>query len=517
MMRVLACCVGITAAACSASPSAHGLDAGHSAEQSPSAAAADWPRFGWDAGRSSAFTSPTGITAAIVSALEKQRVLLDGTVDASPIYLADVTVHGQPYDVFFVTTTYGKTIALDADTGSVLWEFTPSGYSSWAGSAQVTNTTPVGDEDRQSIYAASPDGRIQKLAVDDGRVVWSTPITLLPDREKMDSPLNYYKGRVFAATGGYNGDAPPYQGHVVILNAGSGQIEHAWNALCSDRPGIIDPHDCPQTRSAIWGRAGAVIDTATGNILVATGNGFWDGQTFWGDAALELNPDATGLVGAYTPTNTNGLNASDLDVGSTSPVLLDGDLIAQGGKDGVIRLLSRQRMRGTVSLGAGGPGGLGGEVQNVSTPSGDRLYTAPAVLRDVVRGGVTTMFVADNGATAAWVLDRGAGAPGGNNDGLLRQLWRVSNGGTSPVVAGGLLYVYDPRGGLRVYDPGTGSLLTTLDCGAGHWNSPIIVDGRIALPEGNVNLRQTSGVLDIWRATRRAHHGGPRRGPRSDR
>src|SRR5262245_22021405 len=173
MMRVLSCCLSIVTAACSASPSAHGL-------QEPSAAAPgvnDWPRFGWDVGRSNAFTAPTGITAANVSALMKQEVALDGTVDASPIYLADVLVHGELHDVFFVTTTYGKTIALDADTGSVLWEFTPSGYSSWSGSGQVTNTTPVADDDRQSIYAASPDGRIQKLAVDDGRVVWSTPVT----------------------------------------------------------------------------------------------------------------------------------------------------------------------------------------------------------------------------------------------------------------------------------------------------------------------------------------------------
>ena len=488
MLRLFAGCLAIATAACTASPSA----------QTPSdAAGADWPRFGWDAGRSNAFTASTGITAANVAALEKQQVALDGTVDASPIYLSNVTVHGQPYDVLFVTTTYGKTIALDADTGSVLWEFTPSAYSSWAGSAQVTNATPVADADRQSIYTASPDGRIQKLAVDDGRVLWSTSITLLPDREKIASPLNYFNGRVFAATGGYNGDAPPYQGHIVILNAASGQIEHTWNSLCSDRPGIIDPHSCAQTRSAIWGRAGAVIDTATGNILVATGNGFWDGRTSWGDAALELNPDATALVGAYTPTNTNSLNASDLDVGSTSPVLLDGDLIAQGGKDGAIRLLSRQRMHGAPPI------ATGGEVQTVSTPSGDRLYTAPAVLR---AGGVKTMFVADSGATAAWVL----------RDGLLRQQWRVSNGGTSPVLAGGLLYVYDPRGALRVYDPGAGSLIATLDCGAGHWNSPIIVDGRIALPEGNVNQRQTNGVLDIWRGIgRKARHGGPRvpRGP----
>ncbi len=33
----------------------------------------------------------------------------------------------------------------------------------------------------------------------------------------------------------------------------------------------------------------------------------------------------------------------------------------------------------------------------------------------------------------------------------------------------------------------------------GHWNSPIVVDGRIALPEGNSNDHSTSGILDIWR------------------
>ena len=38
-----------------------------------------------------------------------------------------------------------------------------------------------------------------------------------------------------------------------------------------------------------------------------------------------------------------------------------------------------------------------------------------------------------------------------------------------------------------------------LPCGAGHWNSPIVADGRIALPEGNANSHRTDGILDIWR------------------
>jgi len=38
-----------------------------------------------------------------------------------------------------------------------------------------------------------------------------------------------------------------------------------------------------------------------------------------------------------------------------------------------------------------------------------------------------------------------------------------------------------------------------LESGGGHWNSLIVVDGRIALPEGDANQHRTSGVLNIWR------------------
>jgi hypothetical protein len=67
------------------------------------------------------------------------------------------------------------------------------------------------------------------------------------------------------------------------------------------------------------------------------------------------------------------------------------------------------------------------------------------------------------------------------------------------VVAGGLVWVYSPGGGLSVYRPTSGALVARLDAGGGHWNSPIVVDGRVALPEGSANDHRTSGVLDIWR------------------
>src|SRR5437870_11957738 len=74
----------------------------------------DWTRFGWDASRSNASPDSTGITAANISTMRRQQITLDGTVDASPIYLHGVRVNSADRDVFFVTTTYGKALAIDA-------------------------------------------------------------------------------------------------------------------------------------------------------------------------------------------------------------------------------------------------------------------------------------------------------------------------------------------------------------------------------------------------------------------
>jgi len=477
-MRLLAIALaGLALAACAGSGAA--TTSGVRGASKTVATGGDWTRFGWDARRSNDADVDTGIAAGDLAGLSRQQVQLPGTVDSSPIYLHDITVRGSRHDVLFLTTTYGITLAVDAANGRILWRWTPPGYSSWAGSARITTATPVADPGRAAIYAASPDGRIQKLSVATGHVLWRRRITLLPSREKIAASLNFDRGHVIATTGGYIGDAPPYQGHVAVLDATNGHVVRIWNSLCSDRHHLIRPSTCPSSDSAIWGRAGAVVVPGSGDLLVATGNGPWNGSTDWGDATILLPPGASRLIGNYTPSNTEELNSSDADLGSTSPVYLTPALIAQGGKDGKIRLLSPARVRGTAAH-------RDHELQVVSTPSGTDLFTAPAVWRT---GTHVWMFAADNGGTAAWIL-RG---------GRLRQVWRNGTGGTSPVIAGGLLWIYGPDGGLRVYTPGTGRLLATLDAGSGHWNSPIVVDGRVALPEGNANDHATSGLLDIWR------------------
>jgi len=207
-----------------------------------------------------------------------------------------------------------------------------------------------------------------------------------------------------------------------------------------------------------------------------------------------LAPHSGRLLQSWTPVDQAELEAGDVDLGSTAPALLTDRLAVQGGKDGKLRLLDLRRLNGRTKAGPV----TGGELQTLPTPGGScprkrgkptALFSAPAVWR---QGGRTWLFVGTFSGTAAYVLE----------DSRLRRVWQRPAADTSPVVAGGLLYVYDPGGALDVYAPTTGKRLATLRAGPGHWSSPIVTDGRSALPEGDANEHLSSGVLSIYRLPR---------------
>jgi hypothetical protein len=446
------------------------------------ASAADWDRFGYDAQKTS--DAPRGIAASAVGGLHERRIPLPGTVDSSPIYVANVTVGGTRRDVIVMSTTYGRTLALDAASGSTLWRFQPSSYGHVAGSPQIATATPLSD--RRFVYAASPDGHIYKLRLSNGRQVksgrWPVSVTRDSTHEKIASSLNLTGGTLLVTTGGYIGDAPPYQGKVVAIAAGSGRISSVFNSLCSNRRAIITPSSCGASDSAIWGRAGAVVNPVNHHVYVTSSNGPFNGRTNWGDSVLELSKGAKRLTGSYTPTNQAELEAGDIDLGSTSPAILPDPssgrprFLLQGGKDGLLRLLS---------LPLHSPGRLGGHRQIVSAPGHTDVFTAIAVRH---RRGLTEAFVATNAGTGAFRLRRGK----------LHELWSNGTAGTSPVLAGGVLWVYDPQGALVAYRPGSGAVIHRFGAPSGHWNSPIVAGGRVYLPTGNSNSHSTQGSLSIF-------------------
>ncbi len=389
----------------------------------------NWLRYGYDAARSSTGPAGSGVTAANVAKLDRRQIAIDGTIDSSPLYATGARVRGGRHNVIVFTTTYGKTEVLDADSGAVLWRFVPPGYSTYAGSPQITTMTPLID---------------------------------------------------LAATDGYIGDAPPYQGHVVSLNPKTGRIVGIWNALCSDRHVVMQPSSCPESDAAIWGRAAPVVDPSTGHLLVTTGNARFDGKRYWGDSMLVLSADASTLLAHWTPKNEQELNARDLDLGSSAPAVLAGGYAVQGGKDGELRLLNLKRLAGVNAT-------TGGEVQTVDLPGKEMLFAAPAVWQGQY------VFVANAAGTQAWILAKNH---------RLVLAWNSTNGGSSPVVSDGLLYVqWD--GGIHVYEAATGSVVATLPIGDTHWQSPIVVDGRVIAAEGNANDHALTGTLNVFSLPKR--------------
>ncbi len=441
----------------------------------------DWPEFGLNPQRTNATDETTGITAANVSRLRVHTVALGGTADNSAIYVRGASVNGAAHDVAIVTTDYGVTLAIDADSGDILWRFVPQGFTAWRGSAQITTASPIVDSSHTYVYATSPNGLVHKLSLAAGReqAGWPVRITPAPRTEKLTASLNIADGELLATTGGYDGDAPPYVGHIVAISLTSARIEHVFNTLCASRATIIKPATCSASDSAILSRSGPVVEPGDKGVLIATGNAPYNGRTDFGDSVIELTLPALALRQVYTPTDQAKLNSDDLDLGSGSPALLPGNLAWIAGKDGLQRVLNLAALDGRPP---GKPARTGGERQTLPTPGAQQVFTAPAVWHHF-------LFVADGGGTSAYrVSDRG-----------LSPLWQNSTPGTSPVVAGGLMYVYNPSaGGIDVYQPGSGHLVTTLAAPPGHWNSPIVVDGHVIEPTGDDNNHLLSGSLVIY-------------------
>ena len=193
---------------------------------------------------------------------------------------------------------------------------------------------------------------------------------------------------------------------------------------------------------------------------------------------LVLSPDASRAAAPLDARRTTQhLNDADLDLGSTSPAFLPGGYAVQGGKDGMLRLLQLHRLPGRERH---APAASCRRCRRPGEPTSSR---EPAVWKG------KWVFVATSAGTEALLF----------TGGRLHPVWSNTTGGTSPVVAGYLLYVAG-AGAVHVYVPTSGREVAQLPTGDVHWQSPIVADGRVAVAEGNANDHATTGVLDIFRS-----------------
>lgn len=465
-----------------------------------SAHATDWLQFGYDFAHSGNNPAESILSAsgtgefALTALFPIYNVNLSDVADGAPAFLTGVTTPNGVRDLLFLETKGGVVFAIDAATGATVWSHATNPVPPPAGQ-DYTTSSPAIDPNRQYVYFYGLDGYAHKYAVGTGTETlsggWPELATRKPDVEKGSSALAIATAKngttyLYVTNGGYPGDAGDYQGHVTAIDLASG-VQNVFNANCSDQAvhfyEALGTPDCAQVQTAIWARPGVIYSAAKDRIFMATGNGTFDANTGghdWGDSVFALNPDGTGgngnPVDSYTPTNFQTLDNNDTDLGSTAPAILPStlagfpNLAVQGGKDQKLRLLNLDNLSGNTTP---GPGHLGGELQLINVPQGGLVFAQPAVWVD--SSGTTWVFVATGNGVSGLTLGLTTTTP---HKPTLTKVWQNSSGGSSPVVANGVLYYFS--GSINALDPKTGAVLWSDSSPVGvHWESPIVVNGRI--------------------------------------
>jgi outer membrane protein assembly factor BamB len=356
-----------------------------------------------------------------------------------------------------VATEHDSLYGLDATTGQVRWhtnvgqpvpqselpcgDIDPSGITS----------TPVIDTTTGLVWAVAfvEPHRHELIALDattgalrSRRAVDGTGSD--PTVQQQRSALALSRGRIYVAYGGLYGDCGQYHGWVVAAPVNGGPLL-SWQV--------------PSGREAgIWAPGGPTIDSS-GDLFVTTGNSASSSRYDDGNSVIRLSPDLV-PQDSFAPTDWVVMNATDGDLGSTSPALVGPGLVFQVGKTGTGYLLR-----------AGHLGGVGGQL--FSGPvcgSGGGAYGATAWVSPILYVPCTDGLVALRiNASSFQVVWHGPSGSAGPPSVTGATVWTVA-GGSDQLVA------LDAATGTRQASYPTG--------GVPHFASLGVGGGRILIPSG---------------------------------
>ena len=359
----------------------------------------DVATFKYDVSRSGQMAAETMLTLDNVNSTNfglLHNVMLDGKVDAQPLYLSQVPLSGTAHNVAFVATEHGSVYAIDADSGTPLWQVsllaageTPSDTH---GCTQVTpeigvTATPVIDRTAGShgvlyVVGMSIDKssnyhqRLHALDITTGAELFNGPAeisasapnaagttTFAPGQYEERAALLLANGQIYT-TWTSHCDAAPYSGWIIAYNASTLAQSAVLNVGPNSGAAVANGTPFNMNGPAIWMSGdGPGADTA-GNIYLLTGNGLFeptlDSNGFpsggdFGNSFLKLTSTAGSLTVAdyFAMSSDVTESGGDLDLGSGGemllPDLMDSNgntkhLIVGAGKDSNIYLVDRDNM-----------------------------------------------------------------------------------------------------------------------------------------------------------------------------
>ena len=355
LLAMASCASGVSGsrATSSAGGSSSSTGAGIASSTTVLGTASDWPTYHHDAGRS-------GVSSDQQPVGQVKQAWVSSQVDGD-IYAEPLVVGGHA-----IVATEGNTVySLDAASGTVAWKVnlgTPvPGSALPCGNIDPSGITgtPVADVSSSTLYVVGNlnsglHHELFALSLENGSIRWHRSIDppgLSPTVEQQRGALALVGGRVYIPFGGLFGDCGQYRGAVV--------------SSAADGTGTLASYVVPTQRMAgIWNPAGPVED-AQGNLLVTTGNSQSQSQFDYGNSVIRLS-QALAVKDYFAPSNWQNLNATDGDLGSLGPMLLEDGRVVAIGKDGRAYLLA-----------AGSLGGVSGQVGSIDI--GESAFGAGAV------------------------------------------------------------------------------------------------------------------------------------------
>ena len=379
------------------SGSGNGSGGGFGAGSNPNpgfrASSIDVITYHYDNMRTGQNTSEAVLTPANVNSVGFGKLgsfIVDGKVDAQPLYLSNVTIPGVGVrNVLYVVTENGTVFAFDADsvngnTTQALWtkstQLQGEVPSDDRTCDQVTpeigiTSTPVIDRSRGVIYvvAVSKDAsgsyhhRIHALGLATGNEMLGGPTAITatypgsgagnsggsvvfdPAQYNERAGLLEVNGTIVTAWGSHC-DIAPYTSWVIGYSADTLQQTGVLNLVPNGKEG------------GIWMAGGAPASDASGNVYFIIGNGTFDttlnsgfpAQGDCGNCFAKISVPSLALLDYFTPRNTVMLSSDDSDLGSGGPLLLpdltdaNGTIqhlaVASGKENASIYVLSRDNM-----------------------------------------------------------------------------------------------------------------------------------------------------------------------------